>query len=690
MRKKRTNKSNNRLAFQTLESRKLLAADLGLSIGEIDTAGDSTSTSAQVEVSVDSELGVNEVDVNEVGVNEELATNPSAADFGDFFAPGSTASDGNPSATPGVVPLEGGSLDLSDGADGVFGELDAENGSASYSFFAVDDGQVEVIVSTDLVDGALAIELTDAEGNAVEPSSSNSDGAFSKLTFDVTSGSVYALGVSSVDGVSAQFQLTASFEVGEPVDQHSDEVGSDATELDFSNSAAIVRGSLETDGDRDVFQFVAQADGEYAISAGEAQRDSNFNLSVTVYDANGEEVAFGKTNSEVGLDLSTTQGETYFVAINADQGQTGDYALLVTPQSGELPTGLGGGEGFNVDGFDGANGGFDVGGDFGGGTEGFDGSGIDQGGFDQGPIDQGGFGGFDALPEAGGDLAGSGVGEFDLNDLFNGNLFDAGVSPTDGVVEVGNGDAGFDGAGINQGGFDQGPIDQGGFDGFDALPEAGGDLAGGGVGEFDLNDFFNGNLFDAGVSPTDGVVEVGNGDAGFDGAGINQGGFDQGPIDQGGFDGFDALPEAGGDLAGSVGVFDLNDFFNRDFGDFTFSVNSGGVDVGNGFAGFDSSSFGGFNFDQLAGQQTSGPITGLDLGDSIAEVQLELGLAGSQTAGEGLELTADGFDSNSSDPGFASDGFDSDGFDSLGLNPSNLDQLFSDFGFSLGSGFNFA
>ncbi len=253
--------------------------------------------------------------------------------FGGFFGePGLGIEDGDFEEFDPIV-FENGFLDVSDGSDGVFGTFDADNTEESYSFIASKNGEANVVLATNVSDGELNVELTDAEGNIIEPTAADSDPGFSKWTYDIEGGEIYSLILSGSEGVSGDYQLTVSVEAAEPVDVHADEVGEDATVLEFNGGIAETLSQLETDGDRDVFQFVAPAAGEAILQASDLGIDSDLNLSVAVYDTNGDEVVAGSTNASVTLEFEVAEGETYYVAVNAAEGQTGEYHFAVISDS---------------------------------------------------------------------------------------------------------------------------------------------------------------------------------------------------------------------------------------------------------------------------------------------------------------------------------------------------------------------
>ena len=109
-------------------------------------------------------------------------------------------------------------------------------------------------------------------------------------------------------------------------DQHADEIGEDATELNFVDGSAELIGELETVDDTDVFKITAEADGRVTLNIGEPTGENN--LDIVVVDSNGDSVVDGATNEAVRIGFEASAGAEYFVTIGSDVDQLGTYSIL--------------------------------------------------------------------------------------------------------------------------------------------------------------------------------------------------------------------------------------------------------------------------------------------------------------------------------------------------------------------------
>lgn len=286
----RNRNSVSGLTYRNLEQRRLLAADFGLSM-DLDMVQFSASEPCVCDIS-------------------DLMTEAPVIDLGNIEAPSENH------------------LDLTDGSDGVFGELNKDNPLEQLTFTAPDNGTANIILSSSLGDANTDVKVYDSSGELVLASSVEDLDGFNKISFHVDQGETYEIHVSSNDGAEGQFQLTVQFEADAPVDSHEDTIGEDATEIDMSQGAATVSSGLEHDGDVDAFQFTAAQDGEVRLFAGE-MTSANTQLEINVYDADGNVIAAGSTNEFVEASFDVEAGKTYYVTVNAGEGQTGEYNLAL-------------------------------------------------------------------------------------------------------------------------------------------------------------------------------------------------------------------------------------------------------------------------------------------------------------------------------------------------------------------------
>lgn len=127
-----------------------------------------------------------------------------------------------------------------------------------------------------------------------------------------------------------------------PTDQHVDTPGPEATVLDVSSGAAGVSSSLETPGDRDVFQLRAPESGElHLVARGVAHGIISSNgdsdpaqagLEISVLDDRGQVLHRVRTGTEhsAQLEFAVTAGTLYYISVAAvDANATGDYSFSV-------------------------------------------------------------------------------------------------------------------------------------------------------------------------------------------------------------------------------------------------------------------------------------------------------------------------------------------------------------------------
>lgn len=420
------------LNFERLENRRLLAADLGYDVMQC------------------CDIQPNE----ECMVAPEIAESTTQEVFVDPLAP-----DEGPANPDTLEPAI--SLDLSDGMDGYFGTLDAENSSDTLQFTADADGMVDVVVASSFGEHSTQLTVSDAEGNLIAASSTESLDGFQTLSFAAQADQTYDLTVDSADGGQGNFQVTIGLDAAtdditdpgptnpdtgdshedvvedttedvcdetmnedtdvsddnesdEPIDQgpaqddsanedpvdedcdeegdsteeeetelgdacsddsddsdsdptdagpaddsepelpvddvidnggvdpvddcvdegpaivdlHANEIGETATELQIVDGIASIAGDLESVDDTDVFRFNATGTGEISLYAGELSEGS-VDLDVNVYDSDGNIIVDGATNEAVKITFSVEKDAEYFVSINSGETQTGTYEVLL-------------------------------------------------------------------------------------------------------------------------------------------------------------------------------------------------------------------------------------------------------------------------------------------------------------------------------------------------------------------------
>ena len=336
--------------FERLENRRLLAADFGVEVMQCDFVPVETCEVASAfETEVENLQTETEVDTcvpSEVdGVIENESTDSTQADTANDANDASDASEvltaenvGDTIEANTDAQIDASVTELNDpvlGTSGYFGELNSENPKKSMVFTPSESGTIDIVIASSLGESSTLAEVSGSDGTVVEPIATESLDGFEQLTIDVSEGETYQLDVSSDNQMcNGHFMVTAEFsETPEPVDLHADQMGSDSTEMQFSDGIANLSGELESSGDVDTFRLVADADGKAMLRLAETVAENATELNVTVHDASGAEIARGMTNEQVTLSFDATEGCEYFVAVNASEDQTGVYELQLEMES---------------------------------------------------------------------------------------------------------------------------------------------------------------------------------------------------------------------------------------------------------------------------------------------------------------------------------------------------------------------
>ncbi|MCA9197974.1 MAG: hypothetical protein KDA87_10565, partial [Planctomycetales bacterium] len=191
-------------------------------------------------------------------------------------------------------------------------------------------------VETDSLPAAsLAVHLFDA--NHAQLLAGDADNG---VVFFANEGDEFYFSVNALDEADQglyDFQIRM---VGDPppddIDQlgrdaHPDQIGDNATRLDFAGGAVILNSGIDTPGDVDSFQFVAQST-ELLVDVFDPVQ--NFNLQVLDQDgavvSNAWDVEEGQAAGP-GLYFLET-GATYFVTVSSSTGETGEYLFHLIHQ----------------------------------------------------------------------------------------------------------------------------------------------------------------------------------------------------------------------------------------------------------------------------------------------------------------------------------------------------------------------
>ena len=227
-------------------------------------------------------------------------------------------------------------LEFVDGVAGLSGELEQTGDIDTFRFTPESNGQISLSLTELDSENAteLQVQVLDGDGEVITRGITNETVG---ISFSVEGGSEYFLAVSAGEDQIGSYQLDADLEVevGEPdveivVDQHVDETGSDATELEFVAGVATVAGELETAVDSDAFQFVAPADGEVELVLIATSEDNAAEASVEVFDGSNESVVAGITNDDVGIVFDVAAGDSIQVLVDSVNDIPASYELTLT------------------------------------------------------------------------------------------------------------------------------------------------------------------------------------------------------------------------------------------------------------------------------------------------------------------------------------------------------------------------
>ncbi len=302
---------NGSVGFERLELRRLLAAD-GLS----QVVPETGSTEA-----LPAEMATLETVTHEnLMAMNSLRTN---------------ASSGN-EALAAVVASPARQLDLADGSDGFFGTLNEAGPAERFQFTANQDGMATIVLTSSWGDAHATLSASTDAGEAIEMQSQVLNG-FEVFRFEVVAGDSYQVSLTASDAdCEGSFQLTVGLE--DHQDQHANQLGTDSTELIFSDHDTKLSGRLEAPGDVDTFRFAATASGEAALQLQETVADMRVSLNISVHDAAGNLLAEGRTNEMLQSTFDVLQGEEYFVSVSAAEGQSGTYhfSMSITPDASSI------------------------------------------------------------------------------------------------------------------------------------------------------------------------------------------------------------------------------------------------------------------------------------------------------------------------------------------------------------------
>jgi len=139
----------------------------------------------------------------------------------------------------------------------------------------------------------------------------------SSVAMRVRSGDSYYVLAGANDGTLGEYMLTFT---SEPKDDHGNTTDT-ADHLRMSRRGrGYGRGGIDFDGDVDVMRVVAPTTGPMEIDLSGIGRNADPNADVSIYDANGNQLAFSDGVGSSSLSLNTVAGQTYYVRVSGRRG----------------------------------------------------------------------------------------------------------------------------------------------------------------------------------------------------------------------------------------------------------------------------------------------------------------------------------------------------------------------------------
>ena len=193
-------------------------------------------------------------------------------------------------------------------------------------------------------DSELQVTITDAAGDEV---AHHVFAAGDGLLLETDARTDWFVAVSSVDGeATGDYAVSFHWRADPLADDHADEIGPDATYVDFSDHFAELFGVLGTVDDRDVFVTDIEADGRIFLE------DGGFpGIALTVEVVSGDTVThYESIPGEVPHELAVQEGDRVYLVVHwqgvpEDVLIPNEYFLLAHFEPGDGGNGGGGGQG---------------------------------------------------------------------------------------------------------------------------------------------------------------------------------------------------------------------------------------------------------------------------------------------------------------------------------------------------------
>ena len=250
------------------------------------------------------------------------------------------------------IGTESTEMQMTDGIAHLSGNLESSGDVDTFRFPAENDGRAILNLAETTAENMteLNVSVCDSSGNEVAQGSTNES---VRISFDVTEGSDYFVTVHASEDQTGSYQMDLEMEsfpvASNPVDDHANDIGNQATMLCLVDGNVSVTGSLEASEDRDAFRLVASDDGEMVVNVKTTSDNHTSSTAVSVFGPDEKLVVTGQTNEEVAIRFDTVSNFEYQVLIDATNDIRAEYELTIRSvkakkelleTSIELPTSL--------------------------------------------------------------------------------------------------------------------------------------------------------------------------------------------------------------------------------------------------------------------------------------------------------------------------------------------------------------
>jgi len=252
------------------------------------------------------------------------------------------ATEGAPAPDPNPGPDEfAGAQTLNLVAAGrvtVDGTIAAQTDSHMYRLTAAADGYIDVDMAADGSDLDSYLEVYDGKRRLVGQNDNlSADSRNSRLSVRVRAGEVYYVRACGTAGTVGPYTLTVASDPEDDCGNTLQDGG--VIRLNAATGEGYSSGKIDYAGDVDMMSIAATRTGVMRIEQAVWGNNVRFSGKLTVYDADGNQLAqdADPADAAASLSLSVTDGQTYYAAFEAMDGATGWYKVSVTTEAPAPP-----------------------------------------------------------------------------------------------------------------------------------------------------------------------------------------------------------------------------------------------------------------------------------------------------------------------------------------------------------------